>query len=91
MHSLFHTSPQPFTYWVPETVALLKFLAPFVESTAAPAPVVTLDAGPNVHVLVPASEKRAWSERLRQAFPGLEVLEDHCGRGASIVHGSEAR
>jgi len=86
MHSLFHTSEPPFTYWEPGTLAVLRWLEPQVREGASGAPpIVTLDAGPNVHVLVPAPEAAGWESRLRKAFPGTRVLCDRQGEGARWV------
>lgn len=94
MHSLFHTAEEPFTYWRPGTLEILNGLRPFVwpaESgtlSAQPGqvpPIVTLDAGPNVHVLVPATRAPEWRERLRSAFPAWRILEDVQGLGAEGV------
>lgn len=83
MHSLFHTSTPPFTYWKPESLALLEWLKPFVESQAAP--IVTMDAGPNVHLIVPTAQAAEWRARVSAAFPRVEILSDPQGHGVSDV------
>lgn len=83
MHSLFHTSPQPFTYWLPLSLEILQWLKPLVEGPGAP--VVTMDAGPNVHLLVPATDAAQWRARVAERFPGLLVLEDRAGGGAATA------
>jgi len=80
MHSLFHTSTEPFTYWQPRTVEILHWLGELLHEPVPP--IVTLDAGPNVHVLVPTSLASAWRSRLEAQFPGLLILQDHEGSGA---------
>ena len=82
MHSLFHTAAQPFTYWEPATLAGLQWLAPFV--TSAKPPIVTLDAGPNIHILVEKSSRQEWQKRLQEGFPGYTILEDQQGTGARL-------
>ena len=83
MHSLFHTSESPFTYWEPETVSALQFFSRWIEeSSAAMPPVVTLDAGPNVHLIVPEGDREVWKKRLQSSFPGMEFLQDSPGLGA---------
>jgi diphosphomevalonate decarboxylase len=82
MHSLFHTSKPPFTYWLPRSLELLRFLMKPESAVGLAPPVVTMDAGPNVHLLVPTAEAQEWRSRIQIAFPGLEVLEDRCGSGA---------
>ncbi len=85
MHSLFHTCEQPFTYWQPETISLLRWLKPFVEGGGDTPPVVTLDAGPNVHLLVPEAQASEWRARLGEYFSKLPVLHDTQGGGARFV------
>jgi len=86
MHSLFHTSEPPFTYWLPRSLEIIRGLSQFISVGAGPAglpaPLVTMDAGPNVHVLVPADSAAAWKRELAVLFPGLDILEDRAGRGA---------
>jgi diphosphomevalonate decarboxylase len=77
MHSLFHTSSEPFTYWEPATMTALQELSGFMKDPVPP--IVTLDAGPNVHVIVPAAQAELWYERLSRIFP--KVLRDGQGTG----------
>jgi diphosphomevalonate decarboxylase len=91
MHSLFHTAPEPFTYWEPESVAALKWLSQILKSSeksqakgGMTPPIVTMDAGPNVHILVPTSEAAAMKALIQARFPNLTVLEDRGGNGASL-------
>lgn len=54
MHALFETSDPPFGYYVPETVTVLNALRDLSEDLLAREqrlPIVTMDAGPNIHVL----------------------------------------
>ena len=81
MHSLFHTSPEPFSYWLPQSLEILLWLKPFAQNGT----VVTMDAGPNVHLLVPPEQVAAWRERIAARFPGLTVLEDRAGSGAGLI------
>lgn len=87
MHSLFHTSAPPFSYWLPGSVSVLNTLRPWIE--AGENLMVTMDAGPNVHVLVPTAEASSWRARLAQALPGMELLEDQQGQGASLLAGTQ--
>jgi diphosphomevalonate decarboxylase len=83
MHSLFHTCSEPFTYWEPGTVAVLRWLMPHLKDSLAP--IVTMDAGANVHVLVPTSVASNWAERLEEAFPEYPILRDAQGVGAVLI------
>jgi diphosphomevalonate decarboxylase len=86
MHSLFHTCSEPFTYWEPMTIEALNWLSPHLR--VGNPPIVTLDAGPNVHVLVPLSDAGEWEQRIRTRFPRLPLLIDTQGRGARIERGA---
>ncbi len=80
MHSLFHTAADPFTYWAPGTVLGLTELGKWI-NTESP-PLVTLDAGPNIHVIVESHRRSEWRERLRECFSNSVILEDKQGQGA---------
>ncbi len=82
MHSLFHTSQQPFTYWNPMSVEILKWIRPHVERAEC---LVTMDAGPHVHILVPQSESERWKNLLKEKFPTQKILLDKSSPGASFV------
>ncbi len=83
MHSLFHTCSDPFSYWAPGTIEALQWFSPLIRSEEPP--IVTLDAGPNLHVLVAKERQKDWSVRLRRKFS--EVLEDEEGQGAFPLEG----
>jgi diphosphomevalonate decarboxylase len=89
MHSLFHTCERPFTYWQPDTLRVLKWLSKKLDSDSPP--IVTLDAGPNIHVLVPSREAAEWRLVLRQNFPELQILQDTQGWGAQWWSGVHVR
>jgi diphosphomevalonate decarboxylase len=73
MHSLFHTSNTPFFYLSPLSMAVLRWSENRWE-TKGHGPITTVDAGPNVHLLVPAAEKEIFRSEL-EAIPGVKVLE----------------
>ncbi|OFZ78650.1 MAG: hypothetical protein A2583_07025 [Bdellovibrionales bacterium RIFOXYD1_FULL_53_11] len=83
MHELFHTCRTPFTYLEEKTFDVLEWLKPFVFGKArietAP-PVVTMDAGPNVHVLVPSAVADGWLGEISMAFPDVKILSDDTRR-----------
>jgi diphosphomevalonate decarboxylase len=83
MHNLFHTASEPFTYWQPGTLNALHSFSDDMKSDSPP--IVTLDAGPNVHVLVPQTEGGRWKEILSQRFGAENILSDHQGKGAEIL------
>ena len=81
MHSLFHTCEKPFTYWQPRTIEVLQFLKPYIESDNPP--IATLDAGPNIHIIVPILDRNVWVQKLRNQFPHIPFLQDGEGIGVS--------
>lgn len=83
MHSLFHTSEDPFSYWKPGSIEGLHWLAQYL-SEAHP-PIVTMDAGPNIHVIVRADERELWAKRLGEHFGLEQVLHDRPGTGAELL------
>lgn len=79
MHQLFETSVPSFSYFAPGTSEVLDFL----EGETGIA--VTMDAGPNVHVIVAQSEEEHWRRKLVASFPEYPVLVDREGTGAEFV------
>jgi diphosphomevalonate decarboxylase len=83
MHNLFHTASEPFSYWLPGT---LNALHTFADDVLSPEPpIVTLDAGPNLHVLVPKKERSKWAAILKERFGESNLLSDSQGAGAEIL------
>ena len=93
MHSLFHTATPAFTYWLPDSLAVLKPLLKWVEQPEQAglrsSLVVTMDAGPNIHCLVPTEEapqfRHALVQLLKSHVPQAEILEDREGSGACVL------
>lgn len=83
MHELFHTAKPPFSYQTEESRAALKELA-WIEPTA----LFTMDAGPNIHVTVPAAQDAVWREHLHSRFGAERLLEDTPGAGAGVMRWS---
>lgn len=73
MHSLFHTADVPFFYLSPLSMAVLRWSEERWEKKGH-GPIATVDAGPNVHLLVPASESAEFRSEL-EAITGVTVLE----------------
>lgn len=86
MHSLFHTCSEPFSYWEPGSMKVLQALDPWVNGTHRETPIVTpivtMDAGPNVHVIVDATQRELWFDRLSPL--GFKILSDRQGTGAIV-------
>lgn len=85
MHSLFHTAEKPFSYWEPATLDLLQGFAGIFEADEAELPILTLDAGPNIHLICPADQAEPWKSRINANFKGISVLEDRPGIGARLI------
>ena len=83
MHELFHTANPSFTYFTEKTHELLTWLRPIAHRSDWP--ILTLDAGPNLHCLVPKAEVAQWKTRILATQPGLEIFEDQQGNGAEVV------
>ena len=86
MHSLFHTSVEPFTYWRPGSVEALNWFAEnWMNREGADLPLVTLDAGPNVHITVRKEFSESWKQKLEEKFGRAQILCDRMGAGAEII------
>jgi diphosphomevalonate decarboxylase len=83
MHNLFHTAAEPFSYWLPGTINALHTFADDILSSHPP--IVTLDAGPNLHVLVPKADRVKWLKTLQERFGPETLLSDEQGSGAEIL------
>lgn len=83
MHSLFHTCAEPFTYWEPATVEFLRWAAQ--QRKVSLSPIVTMDAGANVHLIVPKADQSHWQEELDRHFPDVKRLYDEQGSGTEIL------
>jgi diphosphomevalonate decarboxylase len=83
MHNLFHTASEPFSYWLPGTLNALHTFADDMLSSQPP--IVTLDAGPNLHVLIPQTERSKWFAILKERFGEENLLSDAQGMGAAIL------
>ena len=81
MHELFHTSPEPFSYWNSKTRMWLDRLSPSRYPGLPGIPLVTLDAGANIHVFVESGQADAW-EAFFKKEPGLCFVRDGAGKGA---------
>jgi diphosphomevalonate decarboxylase len=81
MHRLFETSDPSFTYADERTAKVMRYL----RSLEDPELAITMDAGPNVHVLVPVEKAADLEEALRAIDPAIEVLADEAGNGAELV------
>ncbi|NDD91098.1 diphosphomevalonate decarboxylase [bacterium] len=89
MHELFHTSSPSFSYWTPLTREILGWLESEGVRSGKVRAAVTLDAGPNVHLLIPQCDQRYWLDKIKARYPELELLVDQEGPGAQVVWHAE--
>ncbi len=84
LHALMMAGAQPFILMEPGTIAIIKVLWQFREKTGLPV-CITLDAGPNVHMLYPEKhegEIRQWiDDSLVQYCASGQVIHDQVGAG----------
>lgn len=75
MHSMFHTAQPPFWYFTPASLEILRFVDDLWEKEGD-GPIATVDAGPNVHLLVRLEQRERvqalLQEKMRQP---LKILE----------------
>ena len=88
LHAMMMTSQPYFLLMKPNTLAIINKVFKFREETGLHL-CFTLDAGANVHLLYPDSEKEETLEfikgELRQHCQGEQFIEDHVGNGANQV------
>jgi diphosphomevalonate decarboxylase len=84
MHDLFHTSSPPFRYMTSTSHEVVdcirKHSAEMDLGLPSENAVITLDAGANVHLFVPATEQDEWTFWLRQEFPKIPFLMDEASK-----------
>lgn len=74
MHHLFSSCSQPFTYMTKDSLILLKVLEKIWE-TKGDGPIVTMDAGPNIHLLYrPDQEELAHQIKIDYLVGNYDVL-----------------
>jgi diphosphomevalonate decarboxylase len=69
MHSLFHTSSPSFMYILPETIKTLKELKASFNNA-----IFTLDAGPNIHIVLPKSSKTTLPEAINNFIKSQNMI-----------------
>lgn len=85
MHALFESSEPPFGYFVPGSVEALNLLREITQEMKSDSgtfrePMVTMDAGPNVHVLL-------WKDGSTDAF--VRALKSRLSRGIRVLDSDE--
>lgn len=89
LHALMMSSQPGFFLLKPESLSIIEKIRTFREQTSTPV-CFTLDAGPNVHVLCPASAKDKVSEFLENEIlrknKNLLLLNDEMGKGPKEIY-----
>ena len=88
LHAMMMTSTPPYLLIRPNTVAIIELLRAFRADTGIPA-YMTLDAGPNVHLLYPAEHSDAvqnWLDsEITQLCEDGKMIHDQVGMGAECL------
>jgi diphosphomevalonate decarboxylase len=81
MHALFESSQPPFGYMTGGSLEVLRFVRDEIWAKEGKGPIVTMDAGPNVHLLY-RPEHRALAETVRARFAKqFRVFQALAGEG----------
>jgi diphosphomevalonate decarboxylase len=88
LHGMMMTSTPPYLLIKPNTLAVINALYKFRADTGLPV-YMTLDAGPNVHLLYPeeiAAKVNEWTgAELKQYCIEGQMIHDHVGNGAEKI------
>ena len=88
LHAMMMTSTPPYLLMRPGTISIIEKLHAFRRATGLPA-YMTLDAGPNVHLLYPddiKEEVHDWIDNeLLKFCAGGQVLHDAVGKGPKFI------
>jgi diphosphomevalonate decarboxylase len=82
MHSMFHTVNDPFTYLKPMTLEIWDWITQDKPGHW----ILTCDAGPNPHLLVPEVDLHYWQMEFEKRFPHLKVLVGKMSEGIKIKY-----
>lgn len=93
LHAMMMTSRPGYLLMEPKTIEAIHMVRDFRYRTEVPL-YFTLDAGPNLHLLYPHSERAAVKEFLDELIPalgeGIYILEDKVGLGPVKVQSPES-
>ena len=83
MHSVMMTSTPALHYWQPTSLRVMSAVRQW-RSDGLPV-CYTVDAGPNVHVICPATDALTVDKKLREIEGVTDVLVAHAGGAAKII------
>jgi len=73
MHCLFETAHPPFSYLLPESLLALNILRDFWEKEGD-GPLVTMDAGPNIHLLFRPDQKNIYQDLTKKLSKSFQLF-----------------
>jgi diphosphomevalonate decarboxylase len=85
MHAVMMTSSPSLHYWQPASLAVMQAVRAWRKQGLPAA--YTVDAGPNIHVICPASHSREIATRLRDLLGVENVLDARVGGPARLLSG----
>jgi diphosphomevalonate decarboxylase len=88
LHALMMSGPNPFVLIEPATISIIKEVWRFRKDSGLPV-CFTLDAGPNVHLLYPSSNKEMIMDWMKSRLVPLcadgKFIQDHVGSGPEKI------
>lgn len=76
MHTLFETAETPFGYLLPQSLVALTFLREYWR-LFEDGPLVTMDAGPNIHLLFRPDQQKAYQQIAEQLGEKFQLFTPH--------------
>ena len=87
MHSVMMTSTPALHYWSPASLAVMSAVRQWRDEGLSVC--YTVDAGPNIHVICPASESQTVDKKLREIKGVTNVLVAKAGGAAKTITNSD--
>lgn len=83
LHEVARTSTPPIEYLLEETKRIIGKLIPQWRKEGIPV-YFTLDAGPNVHAILPGKYEKQLLSKIKKELPGVELIINKPGEGARL-------
>jgi diphosphomevalonate decarboxylase len=84
MHAVMMTSNPPLFYWLPKTVEIILAVQSWREGGVLV--YVTIDAGPNVHLLCQAKDEEKVVEKLKKIEKNLKLIVNRPAKGTHLTN-----
>ena len=88
LHAMMMTSNPGYLLIKPKTLHVIETVR-YLRDRYSVNTYFTLDAGPNVHILYPFSEKEKVLPLFEKYFSSLKLIHDHVGEGTRLIKGVE--